>query len=185
MDAVYAWVEDQRERNRNDFYRFLDQQRAKWTPRNVVSRCCVKWLADGKFTYNEYADEYSFRNGCQGNCGREHPRVVLSFDAGRKTTIATLSHPELSPFQRYFQERMNEDTAWVYDRSSYDLDGFIRENQKELRTQQHFGAHLVTIAAGALEASDIAQRAQEEERPSKRAKTFTIATNAAVLEGLG
>jgi len=123
---------------------------------------CVKWLADGNYTPNEWDyDPYgSFRDGCMGNCGREHPRLVLSFDAATKTTVATVTHPELLPFQNYFEERVNEETAWVRDRSSYDLNGFIRENLTNLRTQRHFGRHLVSVADGALEASDAAQREQ-------------------------
>jgi hypothetical protein len=182
MDEVFAWVEDQRDRNRNDFYRFLEQQRNRWMPNHVFNRCCVKWLVDGNYTWDEFQDEYSFRNGCQGNCGREHPRIVLDFDVTRKVTTATLSHPELAPFQRYFQERVNQETAWVRDRSSYELNGFIRENQTKLRTQQYFGSHLVTVANGALEASDAAQREQlEEARPAKRPKTSS-ATDVDVLE---
>lgn len=181
MDEVYAWVEDQRTRNRDDFYSFLDQQRAIWTPRNVFNRCCAKWLADGNYTVwgdgygDDYVDEYSFHNGCNGNCGREHPRVVLSFDAERKSTIATISH-QLDPFQRYFQERMNEDTAWIRDRSLYELNGFLRENDTKLRAQGHFGSHLVSIENGALEASDSAQR-EEDERPAKRPKTTPVAAD--------
>lgn len=140
MDEVFAWVADQRDRNRSGFYRFLEQQRNRWMPNHVFNRCCVKWLVDGNYTWDEFQDEYSFCNGCQGNCGREHPRIVLDFDVARKVTTATLSHPELAPFQRYFQECVNQETAWVRDRSSYELNGFIRENQTKLRTQQYFGS---------------------------------------------
>lgn len=172
MDAVYAWVDDQKESNRNKFYRFLDEQRQKWLPRHVFNRCCVKWLADGPLSYEgEYDDPYSCRNGCRGDCGREHPTIELDFDTGRNITTATLTHPELAPFRQYFQQCIDNGTAWVRDRSSYDLNGFLRENQTKLRRQDNFGSHLVTIAAGALEASDAAQLQALEEPPAKRPKT--------------
>jgi hypothetical protein len=181
MNGVMAWVEERREDNRHRFFQFLDAQRQIWTPSNIFNRCCVKWTADGNYSDDEF-DEYSFRTGCHGphHCRRDHPQITLSFDAESKVTTATISH-RLDPFLAYFEARLaNEtawpdpflayfeaclanETAWPQSETTYQLDGYLRQNMTDLHAQR-FGSHLLKVAPGALEASDAAYVQEEQER---------------------
>lgn len=169
MNDVYAWVDDQRERNRREFRRLLEQGRQMWTPSNIFNRCCVKWLIDGRdrgYDVDGYYDEYSPRNGCNG-CNRDHPCITLKFDAVTGTT-ATMSH-RLDPFVRCLH---NIDGAWPHSATIYHLNGYLRTNDTALRSQNCFGGHLVKVEPGSMEASDAAQAAElekeERERDNKR-----------------
>jgi hypothetical protein len=127
MYEIDAWVEDRRAANNAAFHQFLKEQKQIWTPPREMYKCCVKWLADGPlkedYGYGDF-DEYSFRNGCDGRCGRDHPKITLSFDAKRKVVLATLSH-QLDPFCKIFLQRCAEETAWPQSAISYELDGFL------------------------------------------------------------
>lgn len=186
MDEVYAWVDEQREDNRARYFRFLAEQRAIWTPQSVFSRCCVKWLADGRESFDEYGldDEYGFRNGCDGRCGRDHPIITLRFDKQQNCTTATLSHD----FDIFRQRILDDDRGWPVSATCYTMQGFLRENRTHLASGR-FGAHLVVVAKGALEASDEAQELQRQrlERDASAAKVTkltTAATLGSVLRAL-
>mmetsp|Transcript_28218 Transcript_28218/g.40894 ORF Transcript_28218/g.40894 Transcript_28218/m.40894 type:complete len:485 (-) Transcript_28218:114-1568(-) len=175
MDEVYTWVEDKRkDEGRKAFFSFLSEQRQIWTPSHIFNQCCVKWLADGDPDLDEdddgYFDEYSCRNGCDGSrCDRDHPRITLRFDASDGATVATVSH-RLGPLLQYFNRRVSEGTAWPHGSTEYQLNGYIRENLTDMCSQDEFGGHLVKIKQGSLDASDSAQRGEQEqeEREKKR-----------------
>jgi len=179
---VFAWVDDQRERNSRAFYQLLEQGRATWTPRYIFNRCCVKWLVDGNVEYGEYYDEYSPRNGCNGGCNRDHPCITLQFDANAKSTIATLSHP-LDPFVRCLDCLVAQEKAWPLSATEYCLDGYLRANETFLCSQNGFGSHLIKVAREEREASDAAQVAALEEEEQSRRPTKRPRRNESEGEG--
>lgn len=165
MADLWGWVEDQREKNSRAFYRLLEQGRSTWTPRDILNRCCVKWLVDGGARYDEYGgfyDEYSPRNGCSG-CSRDHPCITLRFNANTNMTIASMSH-RLDPFVRCLNGLVSEEKAWPHSATEYHLDGYLRPNETVLRSHDGFGSHLIKVPKGEREASDAAQAAEAEER---------------------
>ena len=177
MDEVYAWVEDERAKNSQRFYRLLELGRRTWTPQSIFNRCCVKWLIDGgkrQDHYDEYDsffDEYNVRSGCAGQhkCKRDHPFIELSFDEGSKSTIATLSH-RLDPFVTYFDKLVSEGKATKLPHSVYKLNGYLRPSITSLRSNTPFGNHLIKIEKGATEASDTAQSEELEMKQSAQKK---------------
>jgi hypothetical protein len=150
-----------------------------------MNKCCVKWLKDGHLEeddgYGGY-DEYSFRNRCDGSCGRDHPKITLSFDVERKVVLVTLSH-QLDPFCKIFLQRCVEDTAWPQSTMSYELDGFLRENRTQIR-QALKQYHLIEVASGALAASDLVQSEQMEEE-TRAANRARIEQHQAILDESG
>ena len=169
---VYAWVDEQRDKNRRKFAQLLEEGRQIWTPRNIFNTCCVKWLVDGrKKNYEDdfYSfDEYSPRNGCT-SCERDHPMITLGFDSDSNSTTATLSH-RLDPFLHYFEGLVAEGKAQRSTSTVYKLDGYLRPNFTALRSYDGFGSHLIKVDDGAMEASDTSQTAEieETERAKKR-----------------
>lgn len=180
MDGMYAWVEDQRDQSRRDFYTFLREQRGIWTPNDTFKKCCVKWLADGK--YHDYGfDEYSFRNGCDGRCNRKHPKIILKYNPEKKLTIATITDL-LGPFLNFFSLRISEGTAWPFSEKVYELNGYLRENISDIEARGKFGFHLVSIDRDELDKSDTAQKVerqlllqeQEEKEPTKKKPRLSL-----------
>lgn len=176
MGEVWAWVDEQRDNNREKFNRLLQLGRETWTPKNVFNRCCVKWLVDGPKRYDpygdDYFDEYNLRNGCPGEhkCKRAHPFIALNFDAESTSTIATLSH-QLDPFEEYFSTLVKEGKATGIPHSSvYRVAGYLRPNLTALKSQNGFGNHLIKVEKGAMEASDKAQTEELETKPSATKK---------------
>ncbi|KAL3774868.1 hypothetical protein ACHAWO_001183 [Cyclotella atomus] len=178
MDEVYAWVEDKRAQNQQQFRRLLEQGRTKWTPTSIFNRCCVKWLMDGPKQVDHYSgfdddffDEYHVRSGCQGqsHCKRDHPSIALGYDAESKSTIATLSH-KLDPFVTYFDGLVAEGKATRLPHSVYRVDGFLRPNITSLRSHHGFGNHLISVLNGSLEASDADQAEELKLKESEKKK---------------
>ena len=177
MDEVYAWVEDERAKNSQRFYRLLERGRRIWTPQSIFSRCCVKWLIDGgqrQDHYDQYDcffDEYNPRNGCPGQhkCKREHPFIELTFDPESKSTIATLSH-RLDPFISYFDTLVSQGKATKLPHSIYKLNGYLRPSLTALRTNTPFGNHLIKVAKGAMQTSDTAQAEEMEVKQGAQKK---------------
>jgi len=160
MDRVYAWVEGRQERNIREFYRILEQGRRVWTPNNIFNRCCVKWLVDGDDRRYDVFDEYSPRRGCNGRrCNRDHPTIILRFDAAACVTIATISH-RLDPFVRCLN---NLDGAWPHSSTVWRITGYLRPVETALHSRDTgFGGNLVKVEPGSREASDAAQAAELE-----------------------
>ena len=84
-------------------------------------------------------------------------------------TTATLSH-SLDPFLDYFDGLVADGKAQRVGNKTYQLDGFLRSNETNLRSYNGFGSHLVKVKTGAKDASDAAQTAalEEKERAKKR-----------------
>jgi len=137
-----------------------------WTPNNIFNRCCVKWLVDGDDRgydvdgYPGIFGEYSPRRGCNGRrCNRDHPTIILRFDAAACVTIATISH-RLDPFVRCLN---NLDGAWPHSATVWRITGYLRHVETALRSRDTgFGGHLVKVEPGSREASDAAQAAELE-----------------------
>lgn len=144
------------------------EQRKIWTPPQALNRrCCVKWLADGKYQQN---DELSPAGvGCSGIChNRAHPQITLSFSTDGNKTVAAISH-ELDPFIDYFESKVAKGEATLIlpitaGRRIYHLDGFIRPHLEDLQNHGGFGSHLVNASGNHLRKSD---KAEEEENEGK------------------
>ena len=167
MDEVYAWVDDEREKRRREFFQLLDRGRDIWTPRHIFDRCCVKWLIHGSIQPNDeyggfYGSPFDPPKGCNG-CSRDHPCITLRYDATTKSTIAHLSH-RLDPFLHYMNGLALKEEAWPHSASEYKIDGYLRPNLTDLRSHYGFGGHLVKVEDSELGASDAAQLEEEEEK---------------------
>ena len=138
---VFAWVDDQRERRRREFYRLLQRGREIWTPRHIFDRCCVKWLIHGRIQHDEYGgfynDPFDPPSGCN-SCSRDHPYITLRFDVTTKSTIAHLSH-RLDPFVQCMNGLVAEGKAWPQSASEYQINGYLRANITLLRQHRGFG----------------------------------------------
>ena len=130
---------------------FLERQKDVWTPSEIYQKCCPRFLA-GNISHRRKSGQFV----CFGGCRKIHPIITLYFDPDKNCTIATLSC-RLDPFKKYFDKRVNEGSG-VWKSPVYcELNGFLRENLRQLRHEQRlFGGHLVKVAIGALEASDAA-----------------------------
>lgn len=142
---------------------------------------CYLWLQDGH--------ERGPTCGCNGGCGKEHPRVVFQYEMNPKIeqangtggAIALLSHP-LQPFSDYFDRLCQDGMAWKENDTKYRLRGFLQEHMDRLEKIPRaggspFGFHLVKVTADALSASRRAheafQRAQDEENKRRATKKRT------------
>ena len=175
MADLWAWVDEQRDSNREKFNRLLQLGKRTWTPQHVFNRCCVKWLVDGPQQYDpygdDYFDEYNPRNGCPGQhkCNRDHPCIALNYDSESNSTIATLTH-QLDPFVEFLSTLIADGKATKLPHLVYRVDGFLRPTLTAFKSQNRFGNHLIKIEKGALEASDEAQTAELEMKPSATKK---------------
>jgi len=83
MADLWAWVDEQRDSNREKFNRLLQLGKRTWTPQHVFNRCCVKWLVDGPQQYDPYGDDYF---------DEYNPRVMVARGSTNATEIILVSH---------------------------------------------------------------------------------------------
>ena len=95
MTEMSEWMEEQREKQEQLDEALYEEQRKIWTPFSLLENCCVKWLAHGPERGNS-------SRGCSGGCGKDHPRITLTFDNEQQQSVAVLSH-DLDPFLAYFE----------------------------------------------------------------------------------
>ena len=140
----------------------MDSTSATVLSESSSSVLCYSWLEDGW--------ERGPACGCNGGCGKEHPRIVLTFngavddgdDDDAKGAVATLSHP-LKPFTDYFDNLCTTNLAYTTKkRTTYRLHGFLQEHLGRLEAQRGFGHHLVKVTTEALTASRRAQEAYQK-----------------------
>jgi len=113
---------------------------------------CYAWLQDGW--------ERGPTCGCNGGCGKDHPRIILEFDEiNHRGSVATLSHP-LKPFMDYFDNLCrNMQATRTSEGTTYLLHGFLKEHVDRLKMQKECGFHLVKVKTDALTTSRRAQEA--------------------------
>jgi len=143
--------------NGSVYHDLIEHQKEKWTPSELYGKCCPVFLAGMASRRN--------KNGqliC-GGCNKIHPTITLYFDVDKNCTVAVLSCC-LDPFKKFFDQCVKEGNAVWISPLYCELNGYLRENLYRLQHQQrYFGRHLVDIAMGALNDSDVAQRSQLEE----------------------
>jgi len=157
MDEVDVWVEEQAGLRRAGKRKFLREMESEWTPARCFRGCCAQFLADGNNQFDEFQDEYSFRNGCAfgKKCRYAHPCVTISFVAGVATV--TLSRA----FDKFTKACLEAD-AWPHSEREYRSEGTVRELRTRL--QNKLARHLVKVAPGALEATDAKYAADQQAR---------------------
>ena len=161
----------------------IEQQKSIWTPPSVFEKCCPRWLANGKqdIALGSSQGAKSHSLACPGGCHKVHPSITLFFDSEKSLTLAILSH-RLDPFILYLEQRVSQGTARRKTSLYYEIDGFVRENRSKMRLQQIFGSHLVDLALGALQDSDLAQKNYLEKEMFKKQRKTKICPSIAQLQ---
>eukprot|EP00956_Cyclotella_meneghiniana_P007849 scaffold10472_cov93-Cyclotella_meneghiniana.AAC.1 len=139
MADLWAWVDEQRDSNREKFNRLLQLGKRTWTPQHVFNRCCVKWLVDGPQQYDPYGDDYF---------DEYNPRVMVARGSTNATEIILVSH-----------------LIMIQNRT-------LQLQRSPINGKATKLPHLVyrVDEKGALEASDEAQTAELEMKPSATKK---------------
>ena len=126
--------------------------------------------------------------GCSGACGREHPRIYLTWQSEEEKAMITLSHA-LDPFLTYLEDLVSRGVAKRTDSPLiFEIDCFVQEflqqwdtplppprsmHKKQSTVTEHpaslpsskfpnipiFGKHLVKVDAHSVEASFRSERA--------------------------
>lgn len=88
---------------------------------------------------------------------KEH--VTLFFDTVKHMTIAVLANDGDGSLSHYFQGRIEAGTAYSVSPLYIELDGFVRENMREIQCSlPHLPSSSIVLAVGSLVESDAAQR---------------------------
>ena len=181
MTEMSEWMEKRQEEAAKKMAAVEEEQRKIWTPNEVFDQCCTQWLADGNEILGLQPGQAS--KGCNGGCGKAHPRITLDFQNGQ--TLATLSH-ELDPFLKHFDDLCAQGLARRNNASNYELTGFIPTHHEKLKQSITIGSHLVKVSTQALASSKRAQERRMEhielEQKAKRRKVQGAAANSDLLD---
>jgi hypothetical protein len=135
ITELSEWMEGQREKAEEALEAMKETQRRVWTPTEIYDACCPKWIAHGPelglTTRQIQAGAASTGKGCNGGCGKEHPRIQLKWRNGK--TLATLSHA-LDPLVKYMDNLCQRGTAVNEKPLVYAIDCFIQQFLDQWKT---------------------------------------------------
>lgn len=135
ITELSEWMEGQRAQAEQALEAMKETQRSVWTPPELYDTCCPKWIAHGPemgVTNRQIqAGVASSSRGCNGGCGKEHPRIMLQWRG--KKTHATLSDA-LDPFVNYMEDLCQRGLAAKERPLVYAIDCFISEFLDQWKT---------------------------------------------------
>ena len=146
LTEMSEYMEGQRRQAEEAAQALRTAQRTLWTPTSVWEKCCPPWIAYGvevpRVARCQAGSGSIAIKGCNGACGKDHPRIVVTWvkqHAKDKvgTAVATLSHA-LDPFVHYMQglcqqglATQDKDNPLCYKLSGY-LPEFLERNESQL-----------------------------------------------------
>jgi len=170
-----------------------EDDHAGWNPlSSVIERILRGYDVEKKEAKDRQRTKQQKKKKKLSSDSTKDPKVItLFFDSVKKMTVAVLASP--CPLRgdallsTYFQSRVRKGTAYSVSPLYFELEGFVRENLFDIRSNlRDMRLDSVSVALGSLEESDEAQREEllSEERASN-IRTFHSAEDSSAVFDVG